>query len=77
MKRPDLQTNAGILLLCLYTSSGLSADETEPPTLELLEYLGGWEESADGKPVDPMTLYDEELDETVPGGNPPETANKL
>ncbi|MFO7594316.1 MAG: hypothetical protein R6X15_09775 [Pseudomonadota bacterium] len=44
-----------LLLALLLLSPPLAAEDREQPSLELLEYLGGWEDE-EGNWLDPVTL---------------------
>ena len=54
-KEARVRVNALLLAAALLVSNAASAEEVEAPPLELLEYLGEWEDS-DGKWVDPQML---------------------
>lgn len=44
-----------VLVLLLLSPPLLAEEEAPPPSLELLEYLGGWEDEQ-GNWLDPLTL---------------------
>ena len=59
---PTLKLSTLLFIGLLSQGSALQAEETEEPSLELLEFLGSFE-SSDGEWIDPMAI--EELsDET-------------
>ncbi len=63
-KGARVRVNSLLLAAVLLVSNAASAEEVEVPPLELLEYLGEWEDS-DGQWFDPQLL------QLVMPGSPP------
>lgn len=59
-----MRVNSLLLAAALLASNAAAAEEVEAPPLELLEYLGEWEDS-DGQWLDPQMLR-----LVMPGGPP-------